>query len=189
MAYQELIRYETYLMETYGSGWVNGWLWIACNSPEVPVHYDAMDDHNPKRFTHKDLSLDGAIPSNNMTKNPQQCIDQGQPPDKAKATIGTICKLAQEYPYIVYTIKYQFTVTRSDNSPSYVLGKKPNVFTPVFYPFMRPFFHRAESIMDDHLLAEMMRMGKELAEKTMGKDTQGVNMLNNNLFSRLSSQK
>ena len=124
---------------------------LYCNLPDVPIKYDMLDKLGKYSWDMID-PIEGA-----------RDVQQGPLPTYGKTTTATMRNIAKEYPWIAYTISYDVYMFMK----SYILNRdRPSCHT-VFYPFMRPFIHKAEDKLDKLLYTEM----KALAEAAVEKDT------------------
>lgn len=65
-------------------------------------------------------------------------------------------RLANSYSWIAYSIKYSVKL----DTPSFILGSNGAAQTlHHFYPFQRPFFHTAESDLDDLVWKDLTNLG------------------------------
>ena len=91
-----------------------------------------------------------------------------QSPAKTQVKVNELLSLSAAHPCIAHTVEYKMSMEK----PSLICGgQRLRAQKVVFYPFMRPFFHHAESIMDQYLLDELKRRG-EVKVKTVGLDLQ-----------------
>jgi hypothetical protein len=66
--------------------------------------------------------------------------------------------LAHDFPFIVYSIQYDL---QADFHSRIFSSDKMECFVP-FFPFRRPFYHRAEAILDDLVFKKLYDKVREL---------------------------
>ncbi|KLO19380.1 hypothetical protein SCHPADRAFT_74464 [Schizopora paradoxa] len=166
-AWQNLLVKETELWkDTWGkeySGKFEGRLYLHCNDPTAKLHFDMIDQDG--RF-----SWDKILLRENDTK-----IDQGQPLAN-QPTLQEMIQVAQAHNSIVYTLKYGAYFPEC-----HIWGGGVFQHTTKFYPFMRPFFHRVEKYMDNHLFSKMQELAVDKLKKSAVKvdnDNKGQSILN-----------
>ncbi|KAF4337444.1 hypothetical protein FBEOM_8673 [Fusarium beomiforme] len=139
-------------------------LQISINDPRTPVCYDKLSDGNYKRpFFFFDGNEIEYIRNNllaTFADLPAGSVDDplsiSQLPNTVPTTQRRMLKLAQYYPSVAYSITYAVQL----ETPSKILSS-PGVTQALyfFYPFQRPFFHTAESQLDDLIWADLVRLG------------------------------
>ena len=84
----------------------------------------------------------------------------------------TLKALAGEFKFLAYSISYSMVLEED----SCILGRpKGTQLETMFYPFLRPFFHRAEEALDRLLYQKMYAKPKENIKSTVPTNTQSMN--------------
>jgi hypothetical protein len=110
------------------------------NMDKHELEYDAWDDNLQLYIRKKALLSD-----------PFKLLMQTH---QDKNTIGGLITMTENFPFLAYTISYKFEA----DSESLILGKgKIFGLEVMFYPFSRPFLHRAEQLLDDALFKLLLR--------------------------------
>ena len=126
---------------------------LYCNLPDIPIKYDVLDKSGKYTWDLID-PIEGA-----------RDVQQGPWPTYGKTTTANMRDIATTYPWIAYSIHYHVSMFNK----SCILNRDLPSCRTVFYPFMRPFIHKAEDKLDKLLYAEMKRLAKA-AMKAKGKD-------------------
>ncbi|MCJ1359189.1 MAG: hypothetical protein MMC33_009189 [Icmadophila ericetorum] len=88
-------------------------------------------------------------------------VQQGPSLQNDKIEIATMREIAEKHPFVAYSISYDIEMY----AKSYILKIDNPQGRVTFYPFMRPFFHKAENELDKLLFGKMKEMAKlEIAE-------------------------
>jgi hypothetical protein len=140
MAWQTLIKTEQKLRNTYNLGEFLGDLDIIVNHPTAPIRYDTYDS-NTKTYSWKSFTLSNL------------------PDDMLRDVL-------REYPFVAFNIRYEIEM----DSPSLILGgDTPPTLLVDFYPFARPFFHKAENLLDEALFKALRDNAEELLKAKQNK--------------------
>lgn len=83
-------------------------------------------------------------------------VQQGPSPQDDTVTVATMRDIAANYPFVAYSISYDVEMY----GESYILNTDDPECRVVFYPFMRPFFHKVEDELDKLLFDKMKEMAK-----------------------------
>jgi hypothetical protein len=71
--------------------------------------------------------------------------------------------LARDFPFIVYSIQYELPADFQSRIFPVEKNEKMKCFVP-FFPFRRPFYHRAEAILDDLVFKELYGKAEKESE-------------------------
>ncbi|KAJ3548802.1 hypothetical protein NM208_g826 [Fusarium decemcellulare] len=170
MAWQRLFRSEKEIRNNQTTD-IAGTLHIACNDFSAPIIYDSQTGTKfeakvLEEFTVDERKILGTqqlarhfkLHPNDDTSNviPQAPPGRGAQHTRDNTTTRTqMLALANDFPFIVYSIKY----TLDTAFTSLVFGSRmKNEF--MFYPFRREFFHRAEYLLDDILFTQFEEKAK-----------------------------
>ncbi len=74
--------------------------------------------------------------------------------------------LSKKCPWIAHSIAYYVNM---DHASFALFGTRPETYVK-FYPFGRSFYHRAESLLDGLLFAELKKLGRMKAVENLGND-------------------
>jgi len=125
---------------------------LYCNLTDVPIKYDVLGESGKYSWDMID-PIEGA-----------RDVQQGPLLTYGKTTTANLRDIAKKYPWVAYTISYDVYMFKQ----SYILDRDLPSCHTVFYPFMRPFIHKAEDKLDKLLYAEMKKLAKAAIEKSTG---------------------
>ncbi|KAH8678492.1 hypothetical protein BX600DRAFT_532434 [Xylariales sp. PMI_506] len=181
MAWQEFIVTEASLRSAKKQGsdsFADGELEINLNDRSSAIEYDKEDSAaNPKTYSIESLlKLDTVeydkwlgLPTDLNTEKNQNENDLSQKLQQTENRIPTLrqlLRLAQQFPFIAYTIKYSPRITSS----SHIFGTETFGNTFYFYPFQRPMYHSAEAKLDGQLWEKLKRAAVEKSFCSFGED-------------------
>ncbi|TVY62092.1 hypothetical protein Focb16_v013077 [Fusarium oxysporum f. sp. cubense] len=159
MAWQRLFRAESELAGNEQD--ITGTLSINCNDFSRKILFDVKDGEHYKtgvlEFTEKELKLleDGGFKSGDYY---QKISGQKR---SGSATKEEMLILANDFPFIVYSIDYGLTA----NFVSRLFQVEGMECWFSFYPFRRQFYHRAEEMLDDKIFKKLKQEASGLKEK------------------------
>ncbi|KAG7412642.1 hypothetical protein Forpe1208_v009445 [Fusarium oxysporum f. sp. rapae] len=153
-AWQRFFLAEKELAGT-GKG-ITGTLDICCNDFSQPILWDVFKDGNflIDDLTFKKEELDALRKSFLGAKRYLAQDLKSLTDDQIREQMLI---LAQDFPFIVYSIQYDLRA--NFHSRVFALDKM-DCFVD-FFPFCRPFYHRAEAILDDLVFKKMYGKAKE----------------------------
>ncbi|TXC06871.1 hypothetical protein FocTR4_00009644 [Fusarium oxysporum f. sp. cubense] len=134
---------------------ITGTLNILCNDFPKPILWDTENTSNSFgtfviEFTDKDLEFmkeEGFYSKPYINSRKDTLILEE---DKKQMLV-----LARDFPFIVYSIQYELPADFQSRIFPVEKNEKMKCFVP-FFPFRRPFYHRAEAILDDLVFKELM---------------------------------
>ncbi|KAL5621002.1 hypothetical protein FOBRF1_004248 [Fusarium oxysporum] len=134
---------------------ITGTLNILCNDFPKPILWDTENTSNSFgtfviEFTDKDLEFmkEEGFYSKSYIKSRKDTLILEE--DKKQMLV-----LARDFPFIVYSIQYELPADFQSRIFPVEKNEKMKCFVP-FFPFRRPFYHRAEAILDDLVFKELM---------------------------------
>ncbi|KAM5510276.1 hypothetical protein FOXYSP1_10376 [Fusarium oxysporum f. sp. phaseoli] len=142
---------------------ITGTLNILCNDFPKPILWDTENTSNSFgtfviEFTDKDLEFmkEEGFHSKPYIKSRKDTLILEE--DKKQMLV-----LARDFPFIVYSIQYELPADFQSRIFPVEKNEKMKCFVP-FFPFRRPFYHRAEAILDDLVFKELYGKAEKESE-------------------------
>ncbi|KAK1754240.1 hypothetical protein QBC47DRAFT_415082 [Echria macrotheca] len=135
------------LMTRYETAWQNFFLAECEFNPKVAgkLNITCNDAKNPFLHDHKDGVKYSRLPQSLGPGTTAGVVDMGRP--LGKVPVAALLKLAGICGFLAYTVHYVIEITTT----CHLMDDKIKKCEVTFYPFSRPFFHRAEAALDDRL--------------------------------------
>ncbi|ENH62264.1 hypothetical protein FOC1_g10015232 [Fusarium oxysporum f. sp. cubense race 1] len=142
---------------------ITGTLNILCNDFPKPILWDTENTSNSFgtfviEFTDKDLEFmkEEGFHSKPYIKSRKDTLILEE--DKKQMLV-----LARDFPFIVYSIQYELPADFQSRIFPVEKNEKMKCFVP-FFPFRRPFYHRAEAILGDLVFKELYGKAEKESE-------------------------